>query len=1036
MKKYIILLLLLILSITVSAQMSEFYKRKISESFQLTSGSGDRLTVKVTDSITGGLWMQTTRNIAYGISLRYAISQGWLVATGSGGGGSSQWTTEADGIYYNGKVGVGISDVIDTDSSFQATSASFTMGLKTGYDIVVNDVTIGMGNKKDETNLAIGKSAMAATTGIANTAIGFRAMFNNTSGDRNLAVGSSALFTNITGVRNTAIGSGAALLGTGSFNTIIGESAARSSSTASNNSITGYRSLYTNTTGSSNTSNGAQTLYSTTTGYSNTALGIKALYANTTGHNNIALGDSAGYLYTTANNFMFLGCIDSIGTNYQGAGNIGGGIFFDRTASKKWGRWNGTMLISNIPTSVSSPTYALGTEADGLVRKYTWPTGGIDTTEVVLFNDTISGQKIATKYELRNFMEDVTDNEGDMIYRDENNTLNQLPAGTPGQVLTIEEYPGPLYVPAWKDRTIEYQKDIDTVNTTLSGILTATSGLLGTTPDNTANWDASTNLWDYTTWYGFVDNTETTLSFNPTDSTLTLAKTGASFKYIRDGIICTINSNKSLAITGTAGGKGTYYFYFDDNIGTLAVSTTPWTLKDTKVVIAVVKWDKNGPGGYKYFLEDERHGGSGGGMFPRRVHYYMHSTIGTRYQSGCLISGETVLPANASTAANEFKVAEGEIDDEDLDITIAVKGKPTVKANNWVKYYRTTPTTWVWDSTAVPYYYSGNNTYIYWDNAGTMTQGINNRFYNSYLVLTNMRDSARFIIIPGRGQYTSAALAQAEDPRTFDMSGFGINEAVILYRLTWATGNGGAWNTTLGKVKLNNTPQFINQGISSATLAAVANQWTTSGNDIFNTNTGNVAIGAQTPMHKLAIVVNKSGASTIGPLNMTHSDWNKVRTTEPFSSDTSSMMHDFTNGGKPLLTYRDNLGARVIDLDSTKKMSLVKLVADSTISPGGTAWGNCGAALTVYLTRGNTHTITRDASTTITLVGGASGTTYTMLFTHAANANVYTVAFSPQVTWVAAPAFTNTSGAKDIVTIKNIAGTYYGYIGGPFSVLQ
>ena len=112
MKKYIILLSLLILSMVGNAQMSEFYKRKISENFLLTSGSGTGLSVKVTDSITGGLWMQTTRNIPYGTSLRSAISQGWLVSTGAPSG-SNSWTISGNNIYNSnsGNVGVGTTSV-------------------------------------------------------------------------------------------------------------------------------------------------------------------------------------------------------------------------------------------------------------------------------------------------------------------------------------------------------------------------------------------------------------------------------------------------------------------------------------------------------------------------------------------------------------------------------------------------------------------------------------------------------------------------------------------------------------------------------------------------------------------------------------------------------------------------------------------------------------------------------------------------------------------------------------------------------------
>ena len=43
--------------------------------------------------------------------------------------------------------------------------------------------------------------------------------------------------------------------------------------------------------------------------------------------------------------------------------------------------------------------------------------------------------------------------------------------------------------------------------------------------------------------------------------------------------------------------------------------------------------------------------------------------------------------------------------------------------------------------------------YIQYDNAGTLTEGIGSpgRYYNSYLLVTNLAGAARYVFIPGRG---------------------------------------------------------------------------------------------------------------------------------------------------------------------------------------------------------------------------------------------------------------------------------------------
>src|SRR5947207_11372399 len=116
-------------------------------------------------------------------------------------------------------------------------------------------------------NTAEGDGALASlTTGAGNTAVGFQALFSDTSGGSggnqagNTAIGYDALFSNTTGSYNTA---------------------------------NGYQALYSNTTGIVNTANGVWALFKNTTGTFNVACGHQALYSNTTGSENTATGAGA-----------------------------------------------------------------------------------------------------------------------------------------------------------------------------------------------------------------------------------------------------------------------------------------------------------------------------------------------------------------------------------------------------------------------------------------------------------------------------------------------------------------------------------------------------------------------------------------------------------------------------------------------------------------------------------------------------------------------------------------------------------------------
>jgi uncharacterized protein (TIGR02145 family) len=353
----------------------------------------------------------------------------------------------------------------------------------------------------------------------------------------------------------------------------------------------------------------------------------------------------------------------------------------------------------------------------------------------------------------------------------------------------------------------------------LPAATTTENGYLPTATSNIIAMDSA--KWVYINRMGFVDNTQSAIGFRASDSTFTLYKTGSILQYLRIGKLCTIPATQSLKITYVAGRKSAFYFYIDDNVGTLEVSTQAWTLKDTKVSVAIVEWDfyahpdttirKN------YLLLDERHTDA----MDRKVNYYLHTTIGTRYQLGGQISGEQILPATASSANNQFKIAEAEIDDEDVSHILPVKGKPVTASHAWTLYHRTAANTWVWDTLAVPYTYTagapGSPNYISYENptTGAAVTSQNSRYVNSYLLFTTAKDSARFIIVPGRAEFTSATLAQAEDPKLFTWTGFNLPEAVIMYRLTWQTSSG--WTSALGRVKLSSITT-ISQSIASTAI--------------------------------------------------------------------------------------------------------------------------------------------------------------------------------------------------------------------------
>jgi trimeric autotransporter adhesin len=124
-------------------------------------------------------------------------------------------------------------------------------------------------------NTVLGDDALISNIGAGNTAIGWEALFSNTTGGSNTANGGQALQFNTKGGGNTATGAGALGL----------------NRTGSSNTGTGLQALLFNTIGDRNTADGVEALRQNSTGGNNTAVGFRAGHNLTTGSNNIDIGN-------------------------------------------------------------------------------------------------------------------------------------------------------------------------------------------------------------------------------------------------------------------------------------------------------------------------------------------------------------------------------------------------------------------------------------------------------------------------------------------------------------------------------------------------------------------------------------------------------------------------------------------------------------------------------------------------------------------------------------------------------------------------
>lgn len=150
--------------------------------------------------------------------------------------------------------------------------------------------------KNNGNNTFIGDSCGLNTnlTSFHNTAIGKRAMLNNSSGDLNVAIGSECLQNTNAAAGTTAIGY-QALRNTpySGGETVIGYQACFNSGSSSGNSAIGYQAMYQGG-GTNSTALGYKSMYSAISlADDNTAIGHNALYFNTENDGNTAIGSHA-----------------------------------------------------------------------------------------------------------------------------------------------------------------------------------------------------------------------------------------------------------------------------------------------------------------------------------------------------------------------------------------------------------------------------------------------------------------------------------------------------------------------------------------------------------------------------------------------------------------------------------------------------------------------------------------------------------------------------------------------------------------------
>ena len=281
---------------------------------------------------------------------------------------------------------------------------------------------------------------------------------------------------------------------------------------------------------------------------------------------------------------------------------------------------------------------------------------------------------------------------------------------------------------------------------------------------------------------GFANRTATTLSFNESTRVMTLAPTGATFKYWYQGQEVIGATTKTATISDT---EGLHFIYINAD-GTLTNSTTVTTADFIKTHVAVGTAYWNADDDEEIYCGEERHGIN----MSSATHYHWHDTLGASYESGLALSDFDIDGSGNDDSAARFSVGSGEIHDEDLSFDISASATDRV----WPVYYFTN-STWRIQTNAAPVLSTdfGTDRLAYNDTSGGQLVEIsNNQFVLAHIFAIN--DTNRQVIaIAGQNDYTTIVQARQGAPDEMNnlvTVGLPILEAIPIATVIYQTSTG------------------------------------------------------------------------------------------------------------------------------------------------------------------------------------------------------------------------------------------------------
>lgn len=554
-----------------------------------------------------------------------------------------------------------------------------------------------------------------------------------------------------------------------------------------------------------------------------------------------------------------------------------------------------------------------------------------------------------------------------------------------------------------------------------------------------------TDKLDDATWNGFVDKSDSEITFTDSDRTFEIdTVTGVSdFEVYIEGVKYD-TAGDTLQISDV---DGIHVIYFDTLSSTVELVETvnPTdaqmdTIIRTKCLVSIVYW--NSTDGEAIYVGEERHGI----IMSTVTHAYLHFIEGLRYVFGLSPSGFNISDGDDNEDA-QFGIDVGAVSDEDLYASISAVGPTTGLPIYYMIGFGSLWTKLVNPGFSVDTYDGTNLTYLFWNEYTSVsgwkkTEMSSGNYVLCHVFATTEKDTPMIAIV-GQASYNnkpSAYEGAQTEMLSLVLSDLPLPEikpiASVLFYITGT-------NDVRSRVALNEEgdtfidwrSDSINRSVSSVSehnlLSGLQGGSAADYYHLTSAQHGDLTDGTDTILHTHShTILEDIGVddhhAQVHTILSHDTDATGLELTE-LTDGSETTLHSHAGGGGDVVGPASATDHAVARYDTTTG----KLIQDSDVLIGDT--GTVNVPATAHLWAGYLHAYVYTQTVGLTVTGDITMGSGSNIDMNAGNIDLATGATIATVTGAELNTLTDGSDASSLHTHTNFSTGFDGYVPGPVS---